>query len=180
MTPVQDFDRVSNDCWFVGKVSESSAFADFGYTDSNFEIGTYIFDKDIASFTPENSDAAAVLVSRGEPGKYENYQIISNAAGKFIVYKEYTRSWHKVYEGKTTVDISGTVNDKSDTDLGYGLKVSVPWDVLGGRPAKDEVLRAHLRHHYKDSAKEKPLSLLEDQEGENTDYPQEWLKLILK
>lgn len=180
MLPVKDFNAESNDFWFVGKATESSAFADFGYTDDVFEVGAYILDGNIISFTPENSDAAAVLVSRGKPGCYENYQIISNAEGKFIVYKEFTRSWHKIYEGQAAVDIVGTVNEPSDTDLGYGIKVSVPWEVIGGRPAKGEVLRAHLRHHYKDNAKEKPLSLLEDQEGENTDYPQEWLKVILK
>lgn len=180
MVPVEEFDTESNDCWFLGKASESSVFADFGYTDDCLEVGSYVFDGNIVSFTPENSDAAAILVSRGKPGCYENWQIISNAAGKFIVYKEFTRSWHKVYEGKVPVDIVGTVNYASDTDLGYGVKVSVPWDVLGGKPAKGEVLRAHLRHYYKDTPKEKPLSLVEDQEGENTDYPQEWLKLILR
>ena len=180
MVPIEEFDRESNGCWFLGKAGESSVFADFGYTDSNFEVGTYIFDRNIVSFTPENSDAAAVLVSRGKPGCYENWQIISNAEGKFIVYKEFTRSWHKVYEGTVPVDLSGSVNYGSDTDLGYAVKVSVPWDILGGKPSKGEVLRAHLRHYYKDNVKEKPLSLVEDQEGENTDYPQEWLKLILK
>lgn len=179
MVPVKDFDTASNDYWFVGKASESSAFADFGYTDDELEICIYIFDRNIIAFTPENSDAAAVLVSRGAPGRYENYQIISNASGRYVVYKEYIRSWHKIYEGKTPVDLVGTVNDTSDTDLGYGIKVVVPWNIIGGRPAKGEVLRAHLRHHYKDNAKEKPLSKLEDQEGENTDYPQEWLKIIL-
>ncbi len=180
MPAVKDFNTESNDWWFLGKTTPSSVYANFGYTDEGLEVGTYIYDNNIIAFTPENSDAAAVLISRGGPYVFDNYQVISNANGRFIVYKEYTKSWHKVYEGNAPVNIVGSINSSRDKDLGFSTKVTVPWEVLGGKPSKGEVLRAHLRHHYMDRAKEKPLSRLEDLEGENSDYPQEWLKITLK
>ena len=74
----------------------------------------------------------------------------------------------------------GTLNEDSDVDTGYSVKVSVPWQVIGGAPRAGEEMKAHLRRFYKKGAKEKPLSIQEDLQGENSDYPQEWLSLILK
>ncbi len=72
------------------------------------------------------------------------------------------------------------MNDHSDVDTGFSVKATVPWNVLGGNPCNNEVLHAHLRHNYKDGIREKPAWQYEDIEGENTDYPSEWLTLTLK
>ena len=78
------------------------------------------------------------------------------------------------------MELDGTLNDHRDEDLGFSAKASVPWSVLGGKPRSGEVLHAHLRHNYKDGSSEKPMCEYEDLEGENSDYPLEWLTITLK
>ena len=82
--------------------------------------------------------------------------------------------------GEISVE-GGTVNDAGDTDLGFGARLCIGWELLGGKPAPGEELRAHLRHHYKEEVKEGPVfALVEEAEGENSDYPGEWLRITLK
>ena len=176
-----EFNRERNGYWFLGKASAASVFTDFGYTNDNLIFSTYLFDKNIAAFTTENSDASVVLFSRSNGGTTQNYKFAVNAAGKYTIYREENYSWHLIEKGVTKdIKISGTINNEKDEDLGFCAKVKVDWKLLGGTPAPGEVFRAHLRHFYKTKATEKPLSILEDMEGENSDYPGEWLRLILK
>lgn len=178
LAPVAEFDRESNDFWFLGKKYDSQMFVNFGYTDHALILGGYLFDTKISSFTPENSDAMAILFSR--PGG-KNYEMVVNADGKYIIYEEERHSWHLIASGVTEdLEVVGTINKDKDTDLGYSAKVSVPWALIGGKPAKGEELKVHLRRFYKENSKEKPLSKVEDLEGENSDYPQEWLSVKLK
>ena len=66
-------------------------------------------------------------------------------------------------------------------DLGFGARLCIGWELLGGKPTPGEELRAHLRHHYKETVKEGPVfALVEEAEGENSDYPGEWLRITLK
>ena len=182
MTPVGEFDRENNDYWFLGKETAASVFTDFGYTDDCFIVATYLFDENLVAFTPENSDAPALLLARRSAGGgWDTYKILVNAEGRWLVYREENSSWRPVAKGRTEVDLQGTVNDAGDTDLGFGARLCIGWELLGGKPAPGEELRAHLRHHYKEEVKEGPVfALVEDAEGENSDYPGEWLRITLK
>lgn len=182
ITPIRQFDKNANDCWFLGKAHPSQVFTDFGYTDSEFQVVAYLFDDRLAAFTTENSDASVVLINREDPkGNSQNYKIAVNAAGKYTVYKEERYSWVLIGKGVTSdLEVVGTVNDDRDTDLGFAARVSVPWELLGGKPSPKDRFRAHLRLNYKNLSTEKPLSIVEDLAGENSDYPQEWLEVTLK
>lgn len=64
---------------------------------------------------------------------------------------------------------------------GLRSRLCIGWELLGGKPAPGEEFRAHLRHHYKETVKEGPVfALVEEAEGENSDYPGEWLRITLK
>ena len=182
MPAVSEFDRDNNDYWFLGKKTQASTFTNFGYTDDHLIIGTYYFDNNIVAYTPENSDASILLLSRkNEAGDYNNYKIAVNAQGKYTVYREENYSWLLIHNGTTEhVEVAGTINYEQDEDLGYSAKLKIDWDLLGGVPADNDTFRAHLRLHYKDSATEKPLALQESMAGENSDYPEEWLRLTFK
>ena len=179
MVPVKEFDRVSdNGWWFLGKKYPSQMFANFGMTDKEFQVGAYMFDEKIGAFTPENSDAAAILFARQDGSEYE---VVVNALGKYVVYKEEGYSWHVIDAGVTNdVEVAGTINNDKDKDLGFSAKVSIPWHLIGGAPAKGEEIKVHLRRFYLAVSKEKPLSNVEDLEGENSDYPSEWLSISFK
>lgn len=182
MVPVGEFDRENNAYWFLGKETASSVFTDFGYTDDCLIVATYLFDDNLVAFTPENSDASALLLARRTAdGGWDTYKILVNAEGRWLVYREENYSWRLVGKGQTGVDLRGTVNDAGDTDLGFGARLCIGWELLGGKPAPGEEFRAHLRHHYKEEVKEGPVfALVEEAEGENSDYPGEWLRITLK
>lgn len=179
MVPVSEFDRVSdNGWWFLGKKYPSQMFANFAYTDKEFEIGAYLFDDRISSFTPENSDAVAILFSRAGKG---NFEVVVNADGRYTLYQEERYSWHIIDSGFTKdIEVVGTINNDKDRDLGYKVKLSIPWALIGGAPFKGEEIKAHLRRFYLAVSKEKPLSKVEDLEGENSDYPDEWLGITIR
>lgn len=179
--PVGEFDRKQNSCWFLGKKTSSSVFADFGYTDDCFIVSTYLFDENLLAFAVENSDAPSMLLARqSAEGKWNTYKIIVNAEGRYRIYREENFSWRLIDKGQTEVDLQGTVNNPADTDLGFGARLCIDWNLLGGKPHPNEALRAHLRHHYKDSMNEAIFSRIEDAEGENSDCPEEWLCIRLK
>jgi len=182
MPAVAQFDKDNNDYWFLGKKTQASTFTNFGYTNESLIIGTYYFDRNIVAFTPENSDASILLLSRkNKKGGYDNYKIAVNAQGKYTVYHEENYSWRLIHKGVTSdVEVVGTINNGKDKDLGYSAKLKIDWALLGGAPTADDVFRAHLRLHYKDRVAEKPLALQESMAGENSDYPEEWLPLIFR
>ncbi|WP_334319132.1 glycoside hydrolase [Termitidicoccus mucosus] len=181
MAPINQFDKSRNDYWFLGKEIDSQVFVNFGYTDREFQFATYLFDKALSAFTPQNSDASAMLLNRTvENGRSQNYKITVNAAGQYTVYKEERYSWVLIGKGITNnIEVEGTVNNDEDQDLGFAAKVSVDWNLLGGKPTAKDQFRAHLIRYYKGGSKEKPLSTREDMAGENSDYPQEWLQVML-
>lgn len=182
MTSLAKFDRERNDHWFLGKQTQASTFTNFGYTNSHFIIGTYHYDKNIIAFTPENSDAFVLLLSREyKNGNSNNFKIVVNAEGKYLVYREENYSWRLLQKGTTpAIELVGTINQERDEDLGYAAKLKIDWKLLGGTPMPGESFRAHLRMHHKDRATEKPLWQIEDLAGENSDYPKEWLRIDLK
>ena len=72
------------------------------------------------AFTPENSDAPALLLARRSAGGgWDTYKILVNAEGRWLVYREENSSWRPVAKGRAEVDLQGTVNDAGDTDLGF-------------------------------------------------------------
>lgn len=104
-----------------------------------------------------------------------------NAEGKYLLYQERGTSWVLIDKGTVPVELVGTVNNDKDSDLGFGARLEIPWDKIGGAPRKGEQIRAHLRHHYRTTKKEGPeAATIEDAEGENPDYPSEWLSVILR
>ena len=181
MTPIRQFDKSRNDCWFLGKETDSQMFVNFGYTDKEFQFATYLFDKTLSAFTPQNSDASAMLLNRANSvGESRNYKITVNAKGQYTIYKEERYSWVLIDKGTTAnIEVAGTVNNDKDQDLGFAAKVAVDWNLLGGPPATNEQFRVHLLRYHKDRSTEKPRSTLEGMAGENSDYPQEWLQVIL-
>lgn len=175
---VAEFDRDGSDWWFLGKKFDAQLFTNFSYNDAALSFHIYNFDSKITAFTPENSDAAAILFSRPD-GK--NFEVVINANGRYVVYEEERYSWHPIASGTTDkLEVVGTINKDKDTDLGYSATVDIDWSLLGGKPAKGETIKVHLRKFYKQQSTEKPLSLVEDLEGENSDYPQEWLGITLQ
>lgn len=181
MPKITQFDKDNNDYWFLGKKTQAATFTNFAYTNENLIIGTYYFDNNIVAFTPENSDASIILLSRKDNyGNWKNYKVAVNALGKYTLYVEENYSWKLIHTGiSSDVEVSGTINNEKDKDLGYAVKLKIDWALIGGLPSSNS-FRAHLRLHYKDKATEKPLALWEDMAGENTDYPEEWLSLIFK
>ena len=177
MSGIREFNREINDCWFLGHSFDSYLFADFGYTDTCLTFISYLYDSKITALSTENSDAPEILIARfGGP----QYKAVVNANGDYAIYVEDNISWKKIAEGRTSdVEIAGTVNDDTEIDLGYAVKLRIPWALIGGKPSRGEVIKAHLRHHYKAKTSEKPAWSIEDVEGENSDYPAEWLSLTL-
>ena len=165
--------------WMLGGFPDSRAWADFGYTSEAFQLGAYVFGAHLASYSPENSDAVQILLARKGKGVWK---ITVNAKGDYTVYREDGFSWEPlVWEyGTAETEVVGTLNDNSDEDLGYSAKLTLPWDLIGGRPCKGETLRVHMRHYMKTGPKVKSPVRFEGMEGENPDYPGEWLKLTLK
>ena len=172
------FDRENNDWWFLGKEYPSQVFANFGYDKSGLSFAALVYDQRLTAFTPENSDAPVFLFAR--PGG-SMYKLAVNAEGRYTLYAEERWSWHKIDEGNTSdLIVAGTVNNDRDSDLGYAVKVTVPWNLIGGAPAKGEEIKVHLRRVYKDKSMEKNPLKIEELQGENTDYPAEWLGVTLK
>lgn len=179
---LRSFDRENNDFWFVGAQDASCSFVDFAYDDKGLWIITYVFDDDILAFTPENSDGTSVLVARpDDKGGFDTYKLVVNGLGRYSLYREQGSSWVPVDSGVVPVDCEGTVNKSGDRDTGYGCRVLIPWDKIGGEYRPGERLRAHPRHHFKTTHKEGPVSAtIEEAAGENSDYPSEWLSVMLK
>lgn len=181
MVPVGEFDRENNAYWFLGKETASSVFTDFGYTDDCFIVATYLFDDNLVAFTPENSDASALLLARrAADGGWDTYKILVNAEGRWLVYREENYSWRLVGKGKPG-STSGARSRRRRHRPRVRGRLCIGWELLGGKPAPGEEFRAHLRHHYKEEVKEGPVfALVEEAEGENSDYPGEWLRITLK
>lgn len=178
MPAVKDFDREGADWWFLGREYPSQLFANFAWDSKNLTFGAYVFDNVLTSFTPENSDAPVFLFAR--PGG-ATYKLAVNAKGRYTVYRQDGWAWHKIGEDDTTdLEVVGTVNSDKDKDLGYSVKVSLPWDLIGGAPAKGEEIKVHLRRIYKEKSAEKNPLKIEELQGENADYPAEWLGITLK
>lgn len=176
-----DFNRENNSFWFLGKEQPSQIFVDFGCTPEAFVVDAYLFDEDLQAYTPENSDAVGVLIGRRTAsGDYDSYKLTVNAEGAYTLYRLEGTSWVLSRAGTVPVKTVGTVNDPSDADLGFGVRVPIDWELIGGAPAKGEKIKAHIRHYYKTTAKEGPVgATIEEAEGENTDYPAEWLDVTL-
>lgn len=176
-----DFNRENNSFWFLGKEQPSQIFVDFGYTPEAFVVDAYLFDEDLQAYTPENSDAVGVLLGRrNASGDYDSYKLTINANGAYTLYRLEGTSWVLSRAGTVPVKTMGTVNDPSDRDLGFGVRMAIDWELIGGAPAKGEKIKAHIRHYYKTIAKEGPVgATIEEAEGENTDYPAEWLDVTL-
>lgn len=170
---------VPDGLWMLGRNHPAKVYADFGYDSKNFYFASYLFDEIVVAYAPQNSDAGGILLSR--PGK-GNYKIVVNANGDYTVYEEVRSSWHMLaWEyGKAKTEIVCTLNDKSDKDLGYSALVSLPWKLIGGAPAKGEKIAVHQIHYYKTDIKVKSGIRFEETEGENSDYPEEWLTITLK
>lgn len=176
-----DFNRENNSFWFLGKEQPSQIFVDFGCTPEAFVVDAYLFDEDLQAYTPENSDAVGVLIGRrNASGDYDSYKLTINANGAYTLYRLEGTSWVLSRAGTVPVKTVGTVNDPSDRDLGFGVRMPIDWGLIGGAPAKGEKIKAHIRHYYKTTAKEGPVgATIEEAEGENTDYPAEWLDVTL-
>ncbi|GHU67310.1 hypothetical protein FACS189413_01840 [Bacteroidia bacterium] len=179
---LQFFDNQINNDWFIGQETASSAYLNFGYSNRSFDFTTYLFDKNLIAFQALNSDAIDFLFYRKntKTGKSETYRLAVNAKGVFSLFKEQTNSWvpQDASDVKDiVVDLNGTINNDKDEDLGFAAKVSVPWNLIGGLPTKNEQFRVHLRHSYKDNTKEYPFASLESIAGENSDIPETWLSI---
>ncbi|GAB1416150.1 exo-alpha-sialidase [Paludibacter sp.] len=174
-------DRVNQD-WFIGKESSSSAYLNFGYTDDSFDFTAYLFDKKLIAYTSENADAVEFLLNRKDliSGKSDTYKFLMNANGVFTLKKEQTNSWISQDVSKVKdimFNVSGTINNNTDDDEGFAAKVAVPWDLIGGKPSKNDTFRVHLRHRYKDNIEESPFASVESLSGEDDNKPETWLRI---
>ncbi|MBQ7195206.1 MAG: exo-alpha-sialidase [Bacteroidales bacterium] len=163
--------------WFLGKKFPSAVYASLGYTADALEFGALVYDEKITVYTVENSDAAVLFFARGE----NVYKVAVNADGCWNLYELERWSWHLIGSGEgACVQLAGTIEADGDEDLGFSAKVSIPWSLIGGAPRRGETLRAHLCRMYKHSSSEKPAAIFEELEGENGDYPCDWLRVTLK
>ena len=104
-----------------------------------------------------------------------------NAAGKYEVSELDNNSWHIIHKGDDAlVDIVGSINEDKDIDLGYAAQVRVPWEVIGGKPSRNEKIRIHTARWYKGRSKEKHTRRWEELQGEDSDNPSTWLWITLK
>ncbi|MBO4447850.1 MAG: exo-alpha-sialidase [Bacteroidales bacterium] len=165
--------------WMLGKDAPGKTYVDFGYTAAKFQLGSYVFTDNIVAYSPENSDAAQILLNRAGKG---TWKITVNAKGDYTVYSLDGSSWKLLsWEyGKAAVQILGDINKRSGADLGYSAKLDLPWELLGGKPAKNEKLRINFSRICKKTEKLKSAVIREYMEGENPDYPGEWLSITLK
>lgn len=179
MESVTEFNRDSTDFWFLGHSTESSMFQDFGYTADNFIFKSYIFDKKITAYMAPNGDASVLLLHRAGKG---TWKILVNAIGRWQIYELDRNSWHLTAEGTHAdeMEVIGTVNNNEDVDYGFKVKLNIPWNMIGGKPGRGEIMKAYQRHHYKDNNKEKPAWKYEDSEGMSPLYPSEWLSITMK
>lgn len=166
--------------WMLGKVAPAKVYADFGYDAKNFYFASYVFDSKLVCYnSPENSDAGGILIHRDGKG---TFKVVVDAKGDYTVYKEVGYSYQLLcWEyGKAQVQLDGTLNKQGDTDNGYSALVSLPWELLGGKPKNGEKIAIHQLHYYKTDARMKAGIKFEETEGENSDYPGEWLTITLK
>ena len=179
MASVNEFNRDTTNYWFLGHSTASSMFQDFGYTADNFILKSYIFDENITAYMAPNGDASVLLLHREGKG---TWKIVVNAEGRWQIYELDRNSWHITAEGTQAdeIEVIGTVNNNEDVDYGFKVKLNIPWNMIGGKPGRGEVMKAYQRHHYKDNHKEKPAWKYEDSEGMSPLYPSEWLSITLK
>lgn len=182
MQPLSSFDRNLHNDWYIGEKSSSSAYVNFGYTAKSFDYTVHLFDSIITAFTPANSDAVVLRLNRTNQitGVSKNYQLTANALGIFSLEEKINYTWTSKDVSSVDdifVNLNGTVNNASDVDLGYAVKVSVPWNLIGGYPSEYEVFRVHLRQRYKDTVTESPSAVVASLAGENPDDSSTWLKI---
>jgi len=180
---LSSFDRNINNDWFIGEKSTSCAYVNFGYTQTNFEYTVHMFDSIITAFTPANADAAVLRMNRTNTisGESRNFQIIVNALGNFSLEEKINYLWTTQDVSSVndiTVNLYGTVNNALDTDLGYAVKVCIPWNLVGGYPSENETFRIHLRQRYKDVVTDSPMAYVASLAGENPDDISTWLKVF--
>ena len=177
MKAVDLFDAEKNDWWFLGKKFDSQVFYNFAYTGQGFQWGAYCFDKYLSSYTQENADAPIIFLARADG---RQFRLIVNAEGDYSIYEDINWSWVKTYSGKSRkIDILGTLNDDSDSDLGYSVLLDIPWDQIGGTPVPGEDIRIHPSRMYKARSIEDRAPAWEELDGEDPDHPEEWLKITL-
>lgn len=177
LVPISEFNRESNDSWFLGRKHPSAAFYDFGYDQKALYINTHLYTDKITAFTVENSDSPVVLISRGN----DVYKIAVCASGNYEISIIENNSWKVLHKGNDAViDIEGTINDDTDTDLGYAAQVVVPWEIIGGKPYRNETLRCHIAKWHKAKSAEKHRRQWEELQGEDIDIPTSWLRIFLK
>ena len=175
--PIGKFDPSAPGLWFLGGKYDSSVYYDFGATGKHFVFNTWVLDGKLTAFTPENSDASVLLFKRAG----WTYKLVVNAAGKWVLSRLENNSWLNISEGDASeFDLAGTVNDDSDTDTGFAAQVRIPWSIIGGKHVGGEVLKAHPAHWDKARSAEKGTRLWEELDGENSDYPSEWLSLRIR
>ncbi|MBP5373637.1 MAG: exo-alpha-sialidase [Bacteroidales bacterium] len=166
--PLDSF--VPDGLWMLGGERGSKAYVDFGYTADAFQLGGYIFDESVVTFSPENSDAVQILLARKGKG---TWKVTVNANGDYTLYREDGFSWEPVAWEYGKADVVRS-------ELGYSAKLDLPWETIGGKPGRGEQLRIHMCHIMKTGPKLKSSIKLEDMEGESRDYPGEWLSVKLK
>ena len=178
LAPVEAFDRDNPGSWFLGaRTATDATFYDFGYDAEAFTLQAHVFTEKISSFTLENSDAAVILIGRGD----QVFKLAAGPSGQWKLFLLENCSWHETAAGETSeLLVSGTVNSDEDTDLGYASSVTVPWKLLGGSPRAGEVLRIHPARWIKTASKEKAARLWEELQGEDPDIPFDWLPVVLK
>ncbi|MDD4489927.1 MAG: sialidase family protein [Paludibacter sp.] len=180
LQPLSSFDRNINHDWFIGQKSTSSAYVNFGYTDTHFEYTVHLFDSILTAFTPVNSDAVTLRMSRKTASVPVLYQMTVNANGKFSLDKKSAYTWISQdvsSVNEITVNLQGTINDASDIDLGYTVKVSIPWALIGGYPSFDEQFNVHLMQRFKNTVTETPVAVTASLAGENADDSSTWLNI---
>lgn len=179
---LSSFDRNLHNDWFIGEKSSSFAYVNYGYAARSFDYTVHLFDSIITAFTPANSDAVVLRLNRTNQvtGVSKNYQMTANALGVFSLDEKINYTWTAKDVSSVDdiiVNLNGTVNNLSDVDLGYAVKVSVPWNLIGGYPSEYEVFRIHLRQRYKDTVTESPAAVVASVAGENPDDSSTWLKI---
>lgn len=176
LVPPDRFDRETENLWFLGRTTTACAYYDFSYTDDAFVFSTWLFTDKLTSFSVENSDASVIMFCRNG----QVYKAAVAPSGDYEVSVQENNSWHVIASGRShALEVCGSVNDDTDTDIGFAAKVHIPWKLIGGEPAGPETIKIHPAMWNKAKSTEKYPRHWEELQGENPDIPDEWLWITI-
>jgi hypothetical protein len=158
--------------WFIGGVFQAQGRLSASGDGTNLTLRFVAKDEQVIASEPARSDGFR-LSWKAAGDSNPMFRLTATAGGSAWLEsrRKSSDSWAKV---KGAAPMAKAERDGS----GYHLTVTVPWTLLGRRPAAGEVNTAHLELRNVDSAADQATD--EGMPGENSDDPATWLPVRLK